>query len=57
MSLTVERADYLRTPGRRADLTIGPLTFTAVTADEGHIGLWIRIGWLGFGWEVSVWPR
>jgi len=52
VSISQERDDYLRTPGRRANLYIGPFEFYLSTADEGWLNFTISIrGWFRVGWN------
>lgn len=52
-SLDVERSDYMRTPGRLAVLTLGPLAVWMETADGLAFGfLWTIRRW-SIGWRVE----
>ena len=48
-----ERDDWLRTPGRRTELHVGPFSFYASVADEGWLAFEIMLRRVRFGWEVK----
>jgi hypothetical protein len=47
----VERDDWLRSPGRRAELFWGPFEFYVSTADEGWLCFRISLRWFAADWE------
>lgn len=53
VELDVRRSDYERTPGRTAELRVGPFTFGVDTADTGRIGFSIALGPWGFVWSMG----
>jgi hypothetical protein len=53
----VERADWLRTPGRRIELIAGPFEFYLSTADEGWLAFCIALRWFKISWEWQGRPE
>lgn len=51
MNLSRERDDWLRSPGWRADLHVGPFSFYLSTADEGGLAFEVMTRWFRVGWE------
>ena len=49
--MNLERADYLRTPGKRVEWLVGPLEFYLCTADEGWLCVVLNVGRWAVSWE------
>lgn len=55
--LSVERSDWVRSPGRSAVLQVGPFWFAVNTADGGLLCFSIASRWLMWSWHLEGNPR